>query len=303
MKERLTKAKRQRNLQAFPLVVTVLLIIWCVIFVLFLSWGVMTAFKDAQNYIDDSVGLPSAEYGGWHIENFTTVFQKMGALLGSERGYDVTIFELIYNTVFYCVVYGVVMVIFPMTTSYIYAKYSKRVRWTKFIWGVVLFNMYVPISASLATFMLLTMRLGIYNNIYLFVVTSMGGFGGCFLIYYATWKGLSWEYAEAAFIDGAGHFQVYLKIMFPMTLTIFTVLCTTDIISLWQQYESLLLYLPDYPTLAVGVFKFTQAKGRGYSDPPIKMASLISLAIPMTIVFICMKDKMMGSLTLGGLKG
>lgn len=297
MKEKLTVIKRKRNRQAFPLIVTICLCVWCAIFLFLLAWGVMTAFKDAENYIYDSVGLPWSEYG-WKYQNFFKVFEEMEKIL-IVNGRHVSILEVVYNTVFYCVVYGVVMVIFPMTTSYVYAKYSKRVKWTKFIWIVVLINMYVPISASMATFMLLTMRLGIYDNLYLYIVTSMGGFGGCFLIYYATWKGLSWEYAEAAFIDGAGHFQVYTGIMFPMTLTIFAVLCTTDIISLWQQYESLLLYLPSYPTLAVTVFNLTHLN----ITATVRMASLILLAIPMTVVFIFMKDKMMGSLTLGGLKG
>lgn len=301
MKEKLTRIQRKRNRQLFPLFMTVFLMLWCLIFLFFFAWGVMTAFKSSDNYIFDSLGFPNKEDGGWNFSNFIIAFRQMGK--GLVAGRDVSILELLYNTVFYCVVYGLCGVIFPMITSYIYAKYSKRVRWTKFIWIIVLLNMYVPISASMATVLLMTMRLGIYDNIYFFVVTSMGGFGGCFLIYYATWKSLSWEYAEAAFIDGAGHFKVFIKIMLPMTMTIFTVLFTTQVIGLWHQYESLLIYLPSYPTFAVGIFNFSHRNGMGYSAPPIKMASLISLAIPMMIVFILMKNKMMGSLTIGGLKG
>lgn len=301
MKEKLSISRKKRNRQFFPLFITIFLTVWCVVFLCFFAWGLMTAFKSSDNYIVDSLGFPKKEEGGWQISNFIIAFQKMGKGLVSGR--DVPIYELIWNTLFYCLVYGFCGVLFPMITSYVYAKYGKRVRWTKFIWVIVLFNMYVPISASLATVLLMTMRMGIYDNIYLFVVTSMSGFGGCFLIYYATWKGLSWEYAEAAFIDGASHFQVFVKIMFPMTMTIFTVLYTTQVIGLWHQYETILVYLPSYPTLAAGIFQFAHKKGMGYSAPPIKMASLVSLAVPMMIVFVLMKDKMMGSLTIGGLKG
>ena len=150
--------------------------------------------------------------------------------------------------------------------------------------------------------MTLAMKLGIYDNIFLFSLASFGGFGSNFLIYYAIWKGLSWDYAEAAFMDGAGHFTVLIKIMFPMTVTIFGVLFLTNVIALWADYQTPMVFLPSYPTLAYGVFSFQNSVEAGASVP-IKIASLIAVATPMFVLFMIFKDKMMGSLTMGGLKG
>ena len=189
-----------------------------------------------------------------------------------------------------------------MLTSYVYTKYAKRVRWAKIAWLLTLISIYVPISASLAASMTLAMKLGIYDNIFLFSLASFGGFGSNFLIYYAIWKGLSWDYAEAAFMDGAGHFTVLIKIMFPMTVTIFGVLFLTNVIALWADYQTPMVFLPSYPTLAYGVFSFQNSVEAGASVP-IKIASLIAVATPMFVLFMIFKDKMMGSLTMGGLKG
>ena len=38
-----------------------------------------------------------------------------------------------------------------------------------------------------------------------------GGFGFNFLLLYGAFKNISWTYAEAAFMDGAGDFTVFLK--------------------------------------------------------------------------------------------
>ena len=103
-------------------------------------------------------------------------------------------------------------------------------------------------------------------------------------------------------MDGAGHLTVLLKIMFPMTVTIFGVLFLTNIITLWADYQTPMVFLPSHPTLAYGVFSFQNSVEAG-SSVPIKIASLIAVAIPMFVLFMIFKEKMMGSLTMGGLKG
>ena len=40
--------------------------------------------------------------------------------------------------------------------------------------------------------------------------------GMYFLVFYGTFKSVSWEYAEAAIIDGAGHFRIMFNIMMPL---------------------------------------------------------------------------------------
>ena len=62
-----------------------------------------------------------------------------------------------------------------------------------------------------------------------------------------------------------------------------------------------MIYLPSYPTLAYGVYTFQNTNEA--TNIPIKIASLIAVAMPLFIVFMCAKEKMMGSLTMGGLKG
>lgn len=291
---------RDGRVAPFPIIVWSVLLLWVVIFFVMFGWTFLQANKTLINFFMDPVGAPKEEFGGWAWENWGHVFTdlKIRAKSGEWQYFP----DMLGNTLIFTLGYGFLSVIGPTLTSYIYAKYASRVRWAKIAWWLTLISMYVPLSASLASSLDLAMQLGYYDNIVFFGLTYITGFGSNFLIYYAVWKGLSWDYAEAAFIDGAGHFQVLVKIMFPMTVTIFGVLYLTAIVALWADYQTAMVYLPSYPTLAYGVFSFQNSVEAG-SSVPIKIASLLVVAAPMFVLFMIFKDKMMGSLTMGGLKG
>lgn len=293
---------KNRNKAFFPVLIWTMVLIWCALFLILLGWGVLQSFKTQTNFWMDSFGFPNSKYGGWQLENYILVFKFMREITPSGRW--VYFPEMLFNTLYFCFVYGFASLIGPIICSYVYAKYSKRVPWVKIVWILFLIQMYVPLSASLAASLNLAVTLGYYDNLWLFVIVFMSGFDGNFLIYFAIWKGLSWEYAEAAQMDGAKPWTIFLNIMFPMTKTIFLVLFITQIISKWANYETPMIYLRSYPTVALGVFNFQQSYEAGAaSSIPVKIASLIVVAIPLFVLFMVFREKMMGTLTMGGLKG
>ena len=301
--QKFTKS-RSRNIAVFPILIWSLAVLWCTIFLFFVGWGIMTSLKSTIGFYMNSWGFSKLEYygeSGWALENYVKAFTVMK--INTSRFGWVYFGDMLFNTLYYVFVYAFVGILAPMLCSYVYAKYSKRLPWVKIVWVLVLISLYVPISASLGASLNLAATLGIYDNIFLFVIASFGPFGSEFLIYYAIWKGLSWEYAEAAFIDGASHWTVLVRIMFPMTATVFWVLFVTKVIALWTDYTTPMLFLPSYPTLAYGVYSFQNSVDQGASGVPIKIASLVAVALPIFILFMFMKEKMMGSLTMGGLKG
>lgn len=290
---------KSRNKSFFAVSIWVLLAIWSALFLILLGWGIVTSIKDIGFYWMDPVGFPSKK-SEFSFSNYLIAFKMMKIKTSTGWAYFP---QMLFNTLFYVIAYGLVNVLSPMLCSYIYAKYSKRVKWTKILWVIVLINLYVPLSASLAASLNFAMKLKIYDNIFAYLTGALNGFSANFLIYYAIWKGLSWDYAEAAFVDGAKHFTVMMRIMFPMTTTVFGVLFLTQVIALWSDYQTPMLYLPSYPTLAYGVYMFQSTVESGASSVPVKIAALIAVSVPMFTLFMIFKEKMMGSLTMGGLKG
>ncbi len=316
-KEKINPNRIKNRAKAFfPILIWTVILVWVVVFLFMVAWGLMTTFKSGDGFHSNSWGLLPwvtqtdrvingkpigvvTQYN-WDFTNYAQVIDNMKVLRGTKV---ITFFPMLFNTLYYCIVYGLVAVLAPMLCSYIYAKYSKRVGWTKIVWILVLITMYVPLSASLAASLKLAMQLGIYDNLFLFIVASFGPFGGDFLIYYAIWKGLSWEYAEAAFMDGASHWTVLTKVMFPMTLTVFWVLFVTKVIALWTDYSTPMLFLPSYPTLAYGAWLMNNNGTEAGVSAPVRLGAFYMMAVPMFTLFMIFREKMMGSLTMGGLKG
>ena len=209
-----------------------------------------------------------------------------------------TFFGLVFNSIWYTVFQAGFACFTPCLTGYVMSKY--RFRGREFIYAVAIVSLTVPIVGSGASTMKLFHLLHLYNNPLRLVVGGLAGFGGSFIVYYGFWKGVSWAYAEAAQIDGAGPYTVLFKVMLPQALPVMLTYFITGAIGAWNEYESIILYMPDFPTLAVGLFEF-QSTARG--DMPAYYAGLVISMIPTLTIFAIFSDKIMRSVSIGGLKG
>lgn len=300
-----TENKKRRKLRIkgniFPTVAWIAVALWCLIFLGLLFWAFINSLKTYINFYEDPLFFPKGGTGyGWKFSNYAQAFS---ALKIFREGREIMAPEMLLNSLLYAGGSGVVSVITACLASYILAKYS-YLKWVRGLWVIVLITNYLPISSSLAANIKLLTDLGLYDSLLGVIFWQCGAFGYIFLIYYATWKSVSWSYAEAAFIDGAGHFRTMLLIMWPMTRTIFGVLFIQQFITLWNDYMTPIIYLPSYPNLSYGAYQFQfSVADVNIATPPIQIAGLLMLALPVFILFLIFRNKLMGSLTLGGLKG
>ena len=295
------KAVRKISRGIFPGVAWAAVILWCLIFLLLIFWAFINSLKSYINFYEDPLFFPKkGEAYGWNFSNYGKAFSALKVMRNSEY---ITAPRMLLNSLLYAVGSGGVSVITACLASYILAKYS-YLKWVRGLWVIVLLTNYLPISSSLAANIKLLSDLGLYDSILGIIFWQCGAFGYIFLIYYATWKSVSWSYAEAAFIDGAGHFRTMLLIMWPMTRTIFGVLFIQQFITLWNDYMTPIIYLPSYPNLSYGAYQFQfSVADTEIATTPNQIAGLLMLALPVFVLFMIFRNKLMGSLTLGGLKG
>lgn len=70
----------------------------------------------------------------------------------------------------------------------------------------------------------------------------------------------------------------------------------------WNDYNYIILYLKSYPTLSYGVYKMSLEKVNGIDHATMRIASSFLVAVPIFVLFVLFKDKIMGNLTMGGVK-
>ena len=283
----------------FPVLIWSLLFLWTFVFLAMLIWGMVTSVKSAMGFYLDPIFFPKGE-GMWAFDNYVVAFQNIKVRISSTK--TVGFFPMLVNSLLFAGGNAFFSVLTASLASYILAKYN-RFRWVGALWAIVLVTNYLPIGSSTAANIKLLNDLGIYDSMIGNWLWSCGAFGSVFLMYYASWKGLSWGYAEAAFIDGAGHFRTMWQIMFPMTKTIFGVLFLMQFITLWNDYMTPLIFLPSFPNLSYGAWQYQYSTNYQTAAITVKIAGLLLIALPVFVLFMCFKEKLMGSLTIGGLKG
>ncbi|MCI8489479.1 MAG: carbohydrate ABC transporter permease [Lachnospiraceae bacterium] len=116
------------------------------------------------------------------------------------------------------------------------------------------------------------------------------------------YDGIPSELCEAARIDGMSEYQIYAKIMLPLskpslsTLTIFTFVAT------WNDYLGPLIYLKTEAkkTIQLGLKMFI---GQYSSDYGLIMAGSVLSLIPVIIVFLSLQKYFVEGVAATGLKG
>ena len=290
------KTKMSRKMDAFQVVLYVIVTIYCLSMIYVLLFGFVNSLKDATDYEwNNPFGLPSKEFG-WHFDNYAKVLSdfKVFTLGGNE----VYLMQMFFNSLFYAVLMSLFCMATQIITAYAIAKYDFRGK--SVLYGVAVVVMLLPIIGSLASEVQMAEAFNFRNNLIGVCIMKCKYPGLYFLVFYATFKGLSWTYDEAAQIDGAGHFRVFIEIMLPLIKsTVFAVFILL-FIEYWNDYYTPMVFLPESPTMSYGLFLF-QTDNK--ASTPVQLASCLMACLPILVVFVAFKDKIMSNVTMGGIKG
>ena len=115
-------------------------------------------------------------------------------------------------------------------------------------------------------------------------------------------KGINSELEDAALVDGAGPFRMFWQILFPLLKPVTSTVIIMNIMSLWNDFFIVLLYLPkkEMRTLQLAIFSFV---GQYNSDLNLVMAAVILSITPMVLVFLLLQKQFISGLAGGAVKG
>ena len=197
---------------------------------------------------------------------------------------------------------GTLITIFTSScAAYIVAKYKFPGR--SIIYGIVIFSLIVPIVGTLPAQLRMIKTLQIFNTPLAPLFLYSGGFGFNFILLYSYFKSLSWGYAEAASVDGATDFQIFWKVMMPLSFPALIAVSIIQFIGLWNDYLGPALFMPDIPTLAVGMEIIYSITKNQLDHFPIMFASIVIAVMPVVLIFIIFSKTIMENTVVGGLKG
>lgn len=188
------------------------------------------------------------------------------------------------------------------TAAYAFAKLEWKGREKWFL--AMLATMMIPIQVILIPTYIMYAQIGWLGTRLPLIVPAFFGGGSAFYIFLLRqfYKGIPKELTESAIIDGANHFQIFWKIMLPLTKpAIITVMLFTFMAS-WNDYFGPLIFLsnPDHWTLAIGLRAFQTQYGGRFD---LMMAAAILIMTPTLIIFFFAQKSFIEGITFTGIKG
>ncbi len=288
-------AKKKKTFSILNVTLFIILVLYSLILLILLLWGLSTSLKTYDEFGWNSVGLPSH----WAWDNYPYVLSKF-YVQPTGTQLKVNILGQAVNTILYAVGGSFVTTFCCCIVSYCAAKFNFV--FCKILYPLVILVMIIPIVGSTPSMLLLLRNLNIYDTwigTYFMKFTFLGIY---FLVFFGIYEGISSEFSEAATIDGASEFQVFFTIMLPLVKTTFYTVFLVHFIDYWNDYNMALMYMPMHPTLAFGVYKLSISNESGLSNPPARMVACFILALPLTVIFIAFRNKLLGNTTEGGVK-
>lgn len=260
----------------------------CFSYLYILFWMIMSGAKTHPEVVIAPFALPEK----WNWKNYIDVFSVL-EVNGSN------FFKMLFNSLWFSVFPTLTTSWAESTFAYTCEKYTfPTSRWPYFI---ILFVLTLPVYGSGGAAYRFNYKLGFVNN-YIAAFTNWGAFTMHYLYYQAFFKNMSWSYAEAAQIDGANDFQIYYKIMLPLSMPIVSALGLLSWMGKWNTYADMLVYHPKLPTLPVGIYQFNyEMTYRARLD--ILFAACFLVCIPCLILFICFNKLLTTNISVGGIKG
>ena len=205
-------------------------------------------------------------------------------------------FKFYFNTIIVIVIRVVISTFFAAMAAYGFARIKFPGRDILFMF--VLIQMMVPGQIFIIPQYLMLQRLGMLNSISALVFPGIVTAFGTFLLR-QFFMGLPDELEEAAVIDGANKWQIFVHVMLPLarsgmiSLSIFTALFA------WKELMWPLIVNADIEKMPLSA-GLAQLIGQFATNYPVLMAGSVLAIIPMIIIFVIFQKQFINGVALSG---
>lgn len=200
------------------------------------------------------------------------------------------------NSVIVSTVHTIAQLVVCSLASYAFARldfYGKRL-----LYLLVLAGLMVPFQATFLPVYLLFSDLGLHNTL---TALILPGIASSFAVFLMTqfFRGIPIELEEAAMMDGAGRFRIFLTIIIPLSVPVMTALAIFTFLGSWNNYLWPLVSATstEVYTLVIGLRKVSQSWG--FVDfYGRNMAAAIFTAMPIVIFFFAFQRRIISGIAI-----
>lgn len=262
------------------------IVIWIVlIMVLFPAlWIVMASFSKGDSFFMTSL-VPKQ----LSVENYVSLFRETDFALW------------VFNSLKLCLIVAVIQLVLTSLSAYAFSRLRFPGR-TKGLMALLVLQVF-PNSMALAVYYVLIYKFGLADNFLAIILVLAAGSAFNIWLLKSYMDGIPKELDEAAFVDGAGHFTTFFRIVLPLATPELVVIFLFSFIGTYSEYviSSVFLQSPGNFTLAIGLQSFITNQFAAHWT--LFAAAAVLASLPIMLIFMMLQKYIQNGLTAGGVKG
>lgn len=244
---------------------------------------VLGSFKTSAEVLDFSLALPKQ----WMFENYRTVF---------EQG---NLSRAFFNSVLITGVSAIVNIVTTSAAAFVLAR--RDTKWSNMLYLFFFMGLIAPMT--IITTIRVAQWVGFYGSIssVILIYASLNTAFSVFL-YSGFIKSIPKVLDEVAFLEGAGTFSVFFRIIIPLILPVNATVAIMVFMSVWNDITIPIYFLTDSSnwTMPLSVYNFY---GKFSRDWNLIFADLVLTSLPVFILYMFAQKYIVGGLTAGAVKG
>ena len=284
-------AARQRGMQrrrrAGKLVTYLGLSVWAVVVLFPFYWMVLTSLKS---------------YGAYNAEHTPVFFTLAPTWENYRQAFTaVPLGNYLLNTLIFSVLTTAAMVVVSTLAAYAFARL--RFRGRNLLFGLFLSMMMIPSELVVITNFVTITNWDLRNSFLGLILPSITS---VFYIYLLkeNFEQVPDELYRAAKVDGTSDLKYLWKVMIPICRPTLITITILKLIECWNSYIWPRLITDDqaYYLVSNGIQQIRE-EGFGRENVPAMMAAVVSISVPLILLFLTFRKKIMQGASQGGIKG
>ena len=285
----------RRGLNLKP-VTYILLTLWALIVLFPFYWMLLSSLKSTAAYNGELT--PSFFTLHPTLENYSAAFQSQDEPLG----------RYLLNTLIFTVITTASMMIVIVLAAFAFARLKFRGR--NVLFALFLSLMMIPNELVIITNFVTVKTLGLTddagNAIRHFTGLILPSITSIFYIYLLkeNFESIPEELYKAAKVDGTSDLKYLLKVMLPISRPTIVTIIILKVIECWNSYvwPRLITTKPQFFLVSNGIQNIRES-GAGRDNVPAMMAAVVVVSVPLIVLFLLFRDKIMAGVSRGGTKG
>lgn len=275
-----------RNRRITETVFTIIALLVTAISLFPLLWMIVSAFKPAKEVLKANPlrFFPSV----WDFTNLQKLFE--------DTSYP--FLTAMKSSSFVAVIAALMAVTINSMAAYAYARLDFRFK--KLLWRTTIFTMYIPGITILVTSFVVVNSLGMLDS---YAVLILPGLASAYSIFFFRQFFLNMPMAteEAALIDGASRFRIFLSIFIPNAKSPYVIIGTGAFLGYWNSFlwPAMTVTSPQYMQVMQVIRSYNNMYSNNYG---VVLAGSAIAALPPILVFLLFQRHIVKGLMISGIK-